>query len=83
MSPEAQHTAIAEACGQPSLGYYLKDDKTALWAMHEAENTLTVAQRREYVRQCSVFGRVPFDTLHLTAEQRAEAFLRTIGKWHD
>jgi len=49
-------------------------------AMHEAEKALTVEQWHDYVNfmpsrwECAV---------HATARQRAEAFLRTLGKWED
>jgi hypothetical protein len=58
-------------------------------AMHEAENMLTETRVRSYA---SVLAQV-LDThptvdlddqylnIHATAEQRAEAFLKTIGKW--
>ena len=65
---------------------YLND----LNAMHEAEKVLTVAQRITYANQIGVVlsngsvGRaIPnWWFIHeATAAQRAEAFLRTIGKW--
>ena len=66
---------------------YLAD----LNAMHEAEKVLTVGQRIEYVRDIGFIftGRneraIPdWWMIHeATAAQRAEAFLRTIGKWED
>lgn len=66
---------------------YLND----LNAMHEAEKVLTVGQRIEYVREIGFIftGRndraIPdWWLIHLaTAELRAEAFLRAIGKWED
>ena len=60
-------------------------------AMHEAEKVLTPETRPEYL--CQLFdaatqgfcGLYPADenylTHHATAAQRAEAFLRTLGKW--
>ena len=57
---------------------YLND----LNAMHEAEKILTAQQRRSYVRY--IFN-LPVSECEsntfATAAQRAEAFLRTIGKW--
>jgi len=55
-------------------------------AMHEAEKMLgDPAIRREYVyllgRIVNACGR--FDAIHATARQRAEAFLRTIGRWEE
>ena len=64
---------------------YLND----LNAMHEAEKVLTAAQRITYADQLCIIwtGRddraVPiwFWITEASAAQRAEAFLRTIGKW--
>ena len=47
-------------------------------AMHEAEKALTADQWYEYDRLMPL--RDP-QKMHATAAQRAEAFLRTIGKW--
>jgi hypothetical protein len=64
---------------------YLND----LNAMHEAEKTLTDEQYEKY-RQAVV--RINFDStspvrvmcpITATAAQRAEAFLKTIGKWQE
>lgn len=62
-------------------------------AMHEAENGLDEEQRDELMRKVYVLldveGTDTGDTYpdyklyHATAPQRAEAFLRTIGKWRD
>lgn len=96
MSPDAQRVAIAEACGWtldhirrgamyyvPSIDAHVGDPLHDLNAMHEAEATI----RKDYdtwgvylhwlgyaAPECRVFS---------TAAQRAEAFLRTIGKWED
>ena len=68
---------------------YLND----LNAMHDAEKVLTPDTRPEYL--CQLFdaatrgrsGLYPVDenylSHHATADQRAEAFLRTIGKWKE
>jgi len=50
-------------------------------AMHEAEKVLTKRDLWEMTMQlCNiVYGDVPL--AHATARQRAEAFLRTVGKW--
>ena len=63
---------------------YLND----LNAMHEAEelfyakpDTLECAERmRDYSKWLWLIAKYP---LHATATQRAEAFLRTIGKWEE
>jgi hypothetical protein len=59
----------------------LPDYLTDLNAMHEAEQVLDYNQLREMEDSVSFqFAVYPF---HATAAQRAEAFLRTIGKWED
>lgn len=133
MTPTAQQTAIAEACGWTDIrNYTYSDDGTqalgghragtpvGCWAwlpdylnslddMHEAEEVLTPEQREIYasvladVCKENRYGddpiRVPekgsyigyiempadrtFLVYHATAAQRAEAFLRTLGKWTD
>jgi len=63
---------------------YLND----LNAMHEVEelfyaksDTLEGAERmRDYSKWLCLIAKYP---LHATASQRAEAFLRTIGKWEE
>ena len=74
--------------GDGELPDYCND----LNAMHEAEETLQGMQRAE----CAVIlnrvagrdwpngiGAGCFAHIHATARQRAEAFLRTIGKWKE
>ena len=59
---------------------YLND----LNAMHGAEKTLTPAQHTEFRNELwSACGQNWRHTYSSTAAQRAEAFLRTIGKWED
>ena len=68
---------------------YLND----LNAMHEAEKVLTQDQMIDYSRHVgkSVTSHLPasraawmdFQLINVTASQRAEAFLRTIGKWEE
>jgi len=98
MSPEAQRIAIAEACGwrctnegwvnadntEDCLPDFLND----LNAIHEAEahnikqlqNSygLAICEACDAEKPCS-----GWDYLHATAAQRAEAFLKTIGKWEE
>ena len=96
MNPEQQRVAIAEACGKWHSGWpheymnqadrlrhipnYLND----LNAMHEAEKLLVRLQWVSYLRRlqtlCDESVTWP---IHATAPQRAEAFLRTIGKWEE
>jgi hypothetical protein len=55
---------------------------TDLNAMHEAEKVLTDQQWDAYCFRFDSVGGAKF-CAHATAAQRAEAFLRTIGKWED
>ena len=70
---------LRDATGK-RVANYLND----LNAMHEAEKMLTVRQSQQYIpilrNLCTVFGNWPESA---TAAQRAEAFLRTIGKWEE
>jgi hypothetical protein len=52
-------------------------------AMHEAEKKLSGFQFREYYRHSLNFGRFTPELLHLTAQQKAVAFVHAIGKWKD
>ncbi len=58
---------------------YLND----LNAMHEAEKVLTREQEKEYAYQLEAVCCPLEYGWHATATQRAEAFLRTIGKWKE
>ena len=95
MTQEEQRTAIAEACGWKTeyrdavssvtaLPDYLND----LNAMHDAEKVLTPEQLVDYcafrLRATTGEGCVTdYKMIRATASQRAEAFLRTIGKWKE
>jgi hypothetical protein len=63
-----------------NLPDYLAD----LNAMHEAEKVLSVREKQNYISTlrniCVVAGCWPETA---TADQRAEAFLRTVGKWEE
>lgn len=72
----------------------LPDYLTDLNAMHEAEKVLTAIQWAEYTMNLgAIFVRMgvcktwsddgSVMAISATAAQRAEAFLRTIGKWKD
>ena len=76
-----------DRCGVPDWSYCkrvgLADDIPAypqdLNACHEMEKVLTLDQWNKYA---SLIGRHDYrELLHATAPQRAEAFLKTIGKW--
>ncbi|RRJ96804.1 hypothetical protein Ga0100231_023850 [Opitutaceae bacterium TAV4] len=70
---------------------YLND----LNAMHAAEETLSDARAQIYIEQLADVTKAKFDTFngppnvihwclyHATAGQRAEAFLRTVGRWEE
>ena len=66
--------------GMRACPNYLND----LNAMHEAEKVLVRLQWVSYLRRlqtlCDESVTWP---IHATASQRAEAFLRTIGKWEE
>lgn len=92
MSPQAQRIAIAKACGWKDeivkafhgLPDYLND----LNAMHEAEKVLTERQRLFYQVWLMKIQKADYQggswyAIHAAAAQRAEAFLRTIGKWEE
>ena len=70
-----------EGCLLKKCPDYLND----LNAMHEAEESLLLKKQMLYQ---GMIGKVTgnkcpalFGQIHATAAQRAEAFLRTIGKW--
>jgi hypothetical protein len=96
MKPHRQRIAIAKACGfkwseySDELGQlvaeftpnYLND----LNAMHEAEKVLQddrEAAFRGWLWLAHGQPELRCAIVHATAAQRAEAFLRTIGKWED
>lgn len=94
MKPETQRCAIVEACGgrievgpfdsiifKTSDGRSFGDPLTDLNAMHEAEKVLNGIQFRNYTRALMGIAE-PYPVI-ATAAHRAEAFLRTIGKWED
>ena len=89
-----QHEAVWSHKGSKiytagNLPNYLAD----LNAMHEAEKVLTYEQAEEFVEQLYLADQKNnlaenpppwrFNVASATAAQRAEAFLRTIGKWED
>jgi hypothetical protein len=58
---------------------YLND----LNAMHDAEKVLTNEQLEVYCNILHKPNHGVYWAIHATASQRAEAFLRTIGKWEE
>ena len=69
----------SETTVRVTLPDYLND----LNAMHKAENVLPAGKWTRYCQYLAEFGQgsVRFVSVHSNAAQRAEAFLRTIGKW--
>jgi len=67
---------------------FIPSYSTSLDAMYEAEQVLDAIQRREFVRLLHPDKHqhhfdADWTVCHATAAQRAEAFLRTLGKWKD
>ena len=88
MTPEQQRVAIAEACGWLKVHGHsvagIPDYLNDLNAMHEAEKTLTDKAHEEF--RLNLYDLIRDDSrliVSSTASQRAEAFLRTIGKWEE
>ena len=90
MTDQEINIAIAEACGKLDR----PPDCHDLNAMHEVEKTLRENQFHfaSYLRELwkvvhpnvewiGELGYIGFDFVNATARQRAEAFLKTIGKW--
>ena len=95
MTEESINTIIAEACGfsielsnlQSGLDIVKDGERrplpsycSDLNAMHEAEKVLIKKHYDSYEHRLGMTVNRPW---HATARQRAEAFLRTIGKWED
>jgi hypothetical protein len=96
MTDEQINQAIAEACGWKEITNCTCGGKKRgcppgghasshtpnycadLNAMHEAEKVLTVEEWSDYVDYLPTRWE---EAIHATARQRAEAFLRTLGKW--
>jgi hypothetical protein len=68
--------------GRHLCGYY-PDYLNDLNAMHEAEKVFTDTQWEEYGDYLETMINPVKGWLHATAVQRAEAFLKTIGKWEE
>ena len=73
-------------CDGNSLHYRQLPSYTAdLNAMHEAEKVLTAEQFQDYDSELTdqYVLHQSNNPIHATARQRAEAFLRTSGKWKE
>lgn len=99
MTDEQINQRIAEACGWTEVkkfdwlfgmppnnaGVFCRAHNYAgcLNAMHGAEKTLMEDDPHAYgCYSCGLYEQYG-NTVHLSAAQRAEAFLRTIGKWEE
>jgi hypothetical protein len=51
--------------------------------MHEAEKAMSLDGRNNYIDLLGMTYHDSWEFCRATAAQRAEAFLRTIGKWED
>ena len=91
MTNQQMNVAIAEACGwEEGVERYVQnlplmkappDYCTDLNAMHEAEEMLTGVLWRDYFERLQRHGKA--SGIRASARQRAEAFLRTLGKWEE
>jgi hypothetical protein len=94
MTDQQINAAIAKACGivgksgeiyktQDGWSVNCPEFSTDLNAMHEAEGTLSTANM--YVMEVQIKRVLSAREFyfHATALQRAEAFLRTLGKWEE
>ncbi len=94
MTNEQINAAIAEACGwKPKrqtkltrMGFRVSYENTPnycedLNAMHEAEKACRVDRNWIYLNELDLVCRV--DAVYATARERAEALLRTLGKWEE
>jgi hypothetical protein len=96
MCEQQINAAIAEACGKvwksDNVVLYRVDDEYSqnppdycndLNLMHEAEKVLSDDQRDLfYPRNLGIWMNTT-TPIYATARQRAEAFLRTLGKWEE
>lgn len=74
------------ACGDGETQVNIPDYCNDLNAMHEAEKMLTAEQARSYDKELQKIGyrnrlAGAFWLWHFSAAWKAEAFLKTIGKW--
>jgi hypothetical protein len=81
MTDEQINAAIAEAIDADPHWKCAKDYCTDLNAMHEAEK-LIYKHHWMWTAYYYAVGAGPF-SLHVTARKKAEAFLKTLGKWEE
>ncbi|CAB4163606.1 hypothetical protein UFOVP811_43 [uncultured Caudovirales phage] len=89
MTDEQINAAIAEAIDADPHWKCAKDYCADLNAMHEAEKVLTPKEEGVYFFTLKhlvgdlIWHRDTCRNYRATARQRAEAFLRTLGKWEE
>jgi hypothetical protein len=83
MSDEQINAAITEAIDADPHWKCAKDYCNDLNAMHEAEKRMRSGDWTRYCQYLAEYGggTVRFVSVHATAQSRAKAFLKTIGKW--
>ena len=85
MTDEQINAAIAEVCGwaHPTVKPFAYPNYcNDLNAMHEAEKVLG-EKRNHYIDTLGTMYKDSWEFATATARQRAEAFLRTLGKWEE
>ena len=80
MTDEQINWAITEAIGADPHWKCARDYCNDLNAMHEAEHSLPYVQLCNYIDLLIEFSP---EAAVATSRQRAEAFLRTLGKWEE
>jgi hypothetical protein len=80
-------TRYAGTPSEVTIRVGLPDYLSDLNAMHEAEKVLMYKQQIDFMEWlgmcCDDYGHKAWKYVHATAAQRAEAFLRTLGKWEE
>jgi hypothetical protein len=90
MTDEQINAAIETVLHRNEHWIISRDYCTDLNAMHDAEERLGVSKRSFAMWLAQILYTTPrvdlddqFLNIHATARQRAEAFLRTLGKWQE
>lgn len=87
MWPTGFHQKMSDEKSKQAGGrwrFQIPDYCDDLNAMHEAEKTFSAEQQSDYLAYCTDMTGGWYELLlMLPARQRAEAFLKTIGKWEN
>ena len=83
MIDEQINAAIARALNVDEHWMIQKDYCNDLNAMHEAEKVLSPIDRNHYIDNLGEMFGDSWAFALATARQRAEAFLRALGKWEE